>query len=100
MENFPYSKFTKEDLLLRDVLAVDRTILSNERNLLAYIRTSLALLVTGATLIHFFGGVLFQIAGWVFIPAGISVLVIGVNRYRNVKQTIEQFKKTSAVENS
>ncbi len=32
-------KFNKDEMILRDFLAVDRTLLANERTLLAYIRT-------------------------------------------------------------
>lgn len=96
MESNPYSGYSKKDLILRDVLAVDRTILSNERNLLAYIRTSLAVLVAGVTLIHFFEGFILQATGWVLIPAGVSIMAIGVRRYRKVKHTIEQFKIAAA----
>lgn len=31
-------KFNKDEMILRDFLAVDRTLLANERTLLAYIR--------------------------------------------------------------
>lgn len=96
MENNPYSGYSKKDLILRDVLAVDRTILSNERNLLAYIRTALAVLVAGVTLIHFFEGFILQVTGWVLIPVGVSTMAIGFRRYRKVKQTIEQFKIAAA----
>ena len=42
----PYEKYPKEDLILRDWLAADRTELANERTFLAYIRTALAIIVT------------------------------------------------------
>ena len=34
-----YEGFAKSDLILRDQLAIDRTLLANERTVLAYIRT-------------------------------------------------------------
>lgn len=49
----PYKNFTTKELILRDHLAIDRTVLSNETTLFSYIRTSLALIAAGATLIHF-----------------------------------------------
>ncbi|MGN0027609.1 MAG: DUF202 domain-containing protein, partial [Clostridium sp.] len=36
--------FKKEEMILRDFLAADRTLLANERTLLAYIRTGISLL--------------------------------------------------------
>ena len=38
-----YSKFSDDDLILRDELAIDRTLLANERTLLAYLRSGVAL---------------------------------------------------------
>ena len=59
MKKSSYSEYSREQLLLRDMLSLDRTILSNERNLLAHIRTSLAILVGGVTLIQFFENIFF-----------------------------------------
>ena len=56
MAHEPYREFRAEELILRDFLALDRTVLANQRTFLAYIRTSLAFLVTGAGFIKFFGG--------------------------------------------
>lgn len=36
-----YEKLDRKSLILRDHLAVDRTILANERTVLAYVRTIL-----------------------------------------------------------
>ncbi|HEX9972048.1 MAG TPA: DUF202 domain-containing protein, partial [bacterium] len=33
-----YQEFSESDLILRDRLALDRTVLANERTLLAYVR--------------------------------------------------------------
>lgn len=49
----PYEKFLSRDFILRDWLAVDRTILANERTLLSYTRTALTLILAGLTFIRF-----------------------------------------------
>ncbi|MBF0209128.1 MAG: DUF202 domain-containing protein, partial [Oligoflexia bacterium] len=49
----PYSNFIGDQLILRDWLAIDRTILANKRTLLAYIRTSMAFFISGITAVHF-----------------------------------------------
>ncbi|MDH5381747.1 MAG: DUF202 domain-containing protein, partial [Cyclobacteriaceae bacterium] len=41
----------KEEIILRDFLALERTTLANERTLFAYIRTSLYLILAGIAFI-------------------------------------------------
>ncbi len=84
MQGSPRSASTDEHLILRDHLALDRTIMANERTLLAYIRTALAVLVVGASLIKFFKAEVYEIIGWVLLPIGIGVIVLGTIRYREM----------------
>lgn len=42
-----FREMKKEDLILRDYLALDRTALANRRTLLSYIRTALGFFGTG-----------------------------------------------------
>jgi len=76
----PYEQFATSDLILRDQLAIDRTILANERTFLAYCRTALALVLTGAGVIRFFETMFSQISGWALIGVGVIVAGIGVWR--------------------
>ena len=78
----PYSELYKEELILRDFLATDRTILANERTFLAYMRTMLALVVAGISLIKLFEDPIIHVVGWIFIPLGLFTLVLGIIRYR------------------
>src|SRR5688572_17938811 len=66
----PYSRFTYEELILRDHLAVDRTVLANERTVLSYVRTALALGAAGASLIHFLDSLAADVGGWALIVVG------------------------------
>ncbi len=75
--------------ILRDDLAIDRTILANERTLLAYARTSLATIVVGGTIIHFIptsGGYTF---GALLILIGLGIIGIGVKRFLEVKNDLK-----------
>lgn len=89
MPDSPYSEIPREKLILRDQLAIDRTVLSNERTFLAYIRTALALFATGGFVIRFFDSSLLEVLGWVFIILGIITVIIGKFRYRKMKRLIE-----------
>jgi putative membrane protein len=86
----PYFRFDREKLILRDVLAADRTVLANERTFLAYMRTALTLFVSGVTFIKFLDSVWLAILGWLFILLGGFVFVYGCRRYRLMHQRLEQ----------
>jgi len=68
--------------MLRDDLAIDRTLLANERTLLAYLRTALALVIAGLTIVHFADAVWYQIAGWCCVPLAM--------RFRKVNARIRE----------
>ncbi len=77
----PYSKINPDDMILRDHLAYDRTILANETTLLAYLRTAMALLAAGATLFRLFpDDTFFQVLGMIMLILG--VLIAGTGGYR------------------
>jgi putative membrane protein len=54
MTENPYERFQREELILRDELAIDRTILANERTVLTYFCSALTLVIVGVTFLHFF----------------------------------------------
>jgi putative membrane protein len=95
MNDSLYSRFSKDDLILRDELAIDRTLLANERTLLAFLRAGAALLIAGASIMHFSRAGWFWMIGLVCIPSGIITVIIGTLRYRRMKRNIalvrEQF---------
>ena len=67
---------------LRDDLAEERTRLAQERTFLAYIRTALAFLAVSVGVMQFFGNIVVQLAGWLFIAAGIGLFLLGLMRFR------------------
>ena len=96
----PYEKFEKTELILRDELAIDRTLLANERTLLAYLRSGVALLITGISIIHFSQESWFHVVGFICIPCAVAVSVAGWLRFRKMGKGIsivrKQLKKTEA----
>lgn len=93
MNSSPYSKFNAEDLILRDELAIDRTILANERTLMAYLRASVSLLIAGITIMHFSSRGWFWMVGLLCIPVGIVTGITGVVRYRSMHRAISMVRK-------
>ncbi len=86
----PYARFLCTELILRDQLAIDRTILANERTFLAYCRTSLALVVTGAGFIKFFDTRTFELTGFALIAFSIIVMIFGIYRSASVSHRIKK----------
>ncbi|MDQ7053203.1 MAG: DUF202 domain-containing protein [candidate division KSB1 bacterium] len=93
-----YKKFRKQDLILRDLLAVDRTVLANERTLLAYARTALTLFIAGVSFIHFYPARVLYWIGWGFVPVAALVLYTGFRRFMTIKQNLEPLTEVKSKE--
>ncbi len=85
----PYQRFKGHELILRDELAIDRTVLANERTLLSYLRTGLALALTGGGIIRFFEATPGPEAiGIGLIAIGGLVSILGVHRFVGMDRRI------------
>ena len=93
MDRSPYAKFDRNELLLRDELAIDRTLLANERTLMAYLRSGVALLIAGVSIIHFAQYGWFWAVGAACLPAGIVTAIVGVLRYRRMNRSISVLRR-------
>lgn len=90
MREIHYSELPAEKPVLRDYLAIDRTILANERTLLSYLRTALAFAVVGASAIKFFDSLVYEVLGVCFILFGLMVIGVGARRFLRVRKRIEE----------
>lgn len=95
MNKHPYEKFNPEELVLRDHLATDRTILANERTLLAYVRTTLAFLAVGGSFIQFSDSLALEVVGWGLILLGSVLLVTGASHFLRMRTRIGQARQSS-----
>ncbi len=78
-----------EELGLRDLLALDRTILANERTVLAYARTSVMVGVSSITLLKIFpDNPLAFCTGVALIPVSILVAAIGFRRFVGLSRSL------------
>ena len=78
-----------EELALRDLLALDRTILANERTVLAYARTTVMLGVSSITLLKLFpDNPLAFFTGIALIPIAITVAVFGFWRFLGLSRSL------------
>ena len=80
----------ESELILRDLLAIERTKLANERTFLAYFRSSVFFIATGVSIIHinFFSEVNFL--GWSFVGISPLLLTIGLVRLIKVRKSVSK----------
>ena len=87
MDN-PYSQFDPAELILRDQLAIDRTLLANERTLMSYLRSGVALFIAGVSIIHFSHELWFTVTGFLCLPFGFFTVLFGISRFRKMDRSI------------
>ncbi len=88
MQHNPYAQFNTSELILRDHLAVDRTLLANERTLLSYLRSGVALFIAGISIIHFSNLGWFSAVGFLCLPCGVLTVLFGIQRFRKMNRAI------------
>jgi putative membrane protein len=81
----------KEEIILRDHLAMERTKLANERTLLSYVRTSLYLLLGGLALIGLDDFKDLRILGNISLVVSVLLLLIGIIRFYQLRQQLRRF---------
>ncbi|MCB9679285.1 MAG: DUF202 domain-containing protein [Alphaproteobacteria bacterium] len=79
-----------DTLILRDVLALDRTSLANERTLLAYVRTAVGLIAGGIGLTQLMPDTWAMIVGGLSTIVGTATLVIGIWRFVAIQSHIRR----------
>lgn len=77
-----YEKMKKEELILRDELAIERTKLAEERTYLAYIRTGMSLILGGLFFIGYFTTGLFHYIGYATVVISMIFLAYGFYNHR------------------
>lgn len=92
----PYERFESSELILRDELAIDRTVLANERTLLAYVRTSLAFAISGAGALKFLTPPTSLLVGWSLVVLAGGVMGVGLWRYLTVARRISASRSSTA----
>ncbi|MFP4091012.1 MAG: DUF202 domain-containing protein [Cyclobacteriaceae bacterium] len=81
----------KEEIILRDYLALERTRLANERTLFAYIRTSLYLFLGGFTLLQVDGLGNLGWIGTLSLVFSLIILLIGALRYQQLRKRLKSY---------
>ncbi len=88
-----YESLARSQLILRDELAIDRTILANERTWLAYVRLAITLIIAGVSIVHFAMEKWFETVGFLCVPIGLGTGIYGWRRYERMKATLTAIGK-------
>lgn len=81
----------KDEIILRDYLALERTKLANERTFMAYVRTSLYMLLGGIAFLQMedFKDILW--AGYSALGLSIVIILIGLYRYLQIRYRLKSY---------
>jgi putative membrane protein len=91
----PYVEFKRDDMILRDWLALDRTVLANKRTFLAYGRTAIAMMALGIAFVKLIHHRFFEVSGFVLIALAVVVFFVGLWEFTNNNR---RFKRLVAKE--
>ena len=83
-----------DEMILRDFLALDRTILAIKRTLLAYVRTFTGLIASGIGMVELVAELIPNIIGYTFIAAAFPILILGIIEYKKTRRALADIEKT------
>lgn len=86
IKNF-YKEFN-DNMIIRDYLALDRTILANRRTLLSYVRTFIGLFGGGIGLVELLDNSVIMVIGYISMAVSVPILVFGIIEYVKVKKSL------------
>ena len=81
----------REQIILRDFLAMERTTLANERTLFSYIRSSIYLGITAMAFFNVEGLSDVKCLSFVSLAISIFLLIFGISRYYTLKRKLQKF---------
>lgn len=80
----------KEEIILRDHLALQRTKLANERTVLTYIRTALYLIIAGIAFLGMSDFESMRYIGYICLIISVFILIFGFIRYGQLKKQLNK----------
>ena len=86
-------KVINKDLILREKLAIERTVMANDRTFLSFVRTALYFAIAGISInevLQLQYGLALEVVFWVLSAFTITV---GLIKYVQQKKRIEQHRK-------
>jgi len=99
MRRLPYDDCNKKEMVLRDFLAMDRTVFAGTRTFLGYIRVTLTLVIATLIFIRVFHGHLEDHLFYLGFILALIVFAAGLSLYLKIKthhkelQRMEDYEK-------
>ena len=88
-----YYEGFKDEMILRDYLAYDRTRLALTRTVLAFVRTALGLLATGLGLIILQEAIALELLGYGILLIAVAVLAFGYSYWRKYRERLDSLEE-------
>ena len=98
MRHLPYDDYDKKEMVLRDFLAMDRTVFAGTRTFLGYIRVTLTLIIATLIFIRVFNGYVEDHLFYLGFILALIILAAGISLYLKIKIHYKNFQKTEAYE--
>lgn len=98
MRHLPYDDYDKKEMVLRDFLAMDRTVFAGTRTFLGYIRVTLTLIIATLIFIRVFNGYVEDHLFYLGFILALIILAAGISLYLKIKIHYKNLQKTEAYE--
>jgi putative membrane protein len=98
MRHLPYDDYNKKEMVLRDFLAMDRTVFAGTRTFLGYIRVTLTLIIATLIFIRVFNGYLEDHLFYLGFVLALISLAAGVSLYLKIKTHYKNLQRMEAYE--
>lgn len=82
-------KNNPDEIILRDYLAIDRTILANERTYLSYMRTVVSFAVAALTILKLLGDIEGILAASILVISAVYFYIRGVKTYKEISKDLD-----------
>jgi len=85
----------RDEMILRDYLALDRTVLANERTLLSYLRTFIGTFSAGLAIVKLFDARVIIVVGFIFMAVSPFFIIFGIIRYLTISKKLKTLDKNT-----
>ncbi len=98
MRHLPYDDYDKKEMVLRDFLAMDRTVFAGTRTFLGYIRVTLTLIIATLIFIRVFNGYVEDHLFYLGFIIALIILAAGISLYLKIKIHYKNLQKAETYE--